>query len=154
GSILQRLLPVEDVRVVKPLQGFPMTLTREGRRTPFLEMEATPPESAQRWAQLPPHFWGGVGRAKPAAAALAYYRDAAQPPPKADEDADERLGGEQALLARQHYGHGQVLFVGVDSTWRWRYQTGDTYHHRFWGQVIRWAASDHTRFDTDKAIYQ
>src|SRR5262249_5103495 len=37
---------------------------------------------------------------------------------------------------------------------RWRYQTGDTYHHRFWGQVIRWAASDHTRFDTDKAIYQ
>src|SRR5205823_15241 len=49
---------------------------------------------------------------------------------------------DHALIARQNYGFGRVLFVGLDSTWRWRFKTGDTYHHRFWGQVIRWAASD------------
>jgi hypothetical protein len=49
---------------------------------------------------------------------------------------------ERALIARQNYGFGRVVFVGLDSTWRWRFKTGDRYHHRFWGQVVRWAASD------------
>ena len=49
---------------------------------------------------------------------------------------------EQALLVQQGYGRGQVLFVGLDSTWRWRFKVGDKYHHRFWGQLVRWAASD------------
>jgi hypothetical protein len=35
-----------------------------------------------------------------------------------------------------------VLFVGLDSTWRWRFRVGDTYHHRFWGQLARWSAAD------------
>ncbi|MCA9072795.1 MAG: hypothetical protein KDA84_27920, partial [Planctomycetaceae bacterium] len=26
-----------------------------------------------------------------------------------------------------------------DSTWRWRHRVGDKYHHRFWGQLGRWA---------------
>src|SRR5262249_4711975 len=26
-------------------------------------------------------------------------------------------------------------------TWRWRHRVGDAYHHRFWGQVVRWAAA-------------
>jgi hypothetical protein len=30
----------------------------------------------------------------------------------------------------------------MDSTWRWRFKVGDTYHHRFWGQAIRWAVSE------------
>src|SRR5262249_9273082 len=47
-----------------------------------------------------------------------------------------------AAPARQSYGFGRVLYVGLDSTWRWRFKAGDTYHHRFWGQVVRWAASD------------
>src|SRR3712207_8983625 len=42
-----------------------------------------------------------------------------------------------------------------------RSRTGDTYHHRFWGQTIRWAASDKplvtgnefVRFGTPQASY-
>ena len=33
-----------------------------------------------------------------------------------------------------------MLFVGLDSTWRWRFRADSRYHHRFWGQVVRWAA--------------
>ena len=46
------------------------------------------------------------------------------------------------LIVRHNYGFGRVLYVGLESTWRWRFKAGDTYHHRFWGQAIRWAASD------------
>ena len=39
------------------------------------------------------------------------------------------------------YGLGKVLWIGTDGTWRWRHRVGDAYHHRFWGQAVRWAAS-------------
>src|SRR5262249_40293099 len=46
------------------------------------------------------------------------------------------------ILVEQNYGFGRVIFVGIDSTWRWRYRVGDTYHHRFWGQLARWSAAE------------
>jgi hypothetical protein len=46
-----------------------------------------------------------------------------------------------AVIAAQPYGLGKVLWVGTDGTWRWRHGVGDAYHHRFWGQVVRWSAS-------------
>jgi hypothetical protein len=136
---LLRLLPVEAPRAVEPPDGFRLTLTGEGRLTPFLQMDPSPDQSLTRWAEFPPHFWGVVGRAKPGAVPLAYLPAGAAPPKDGKEDEREK---EQALIVRQHYGFGRVLFVGLDSTWRWRYKVGDTYHHRFWGQAIRWAASD------------
>jgi hypothetical protein len=153
---LLKLLPIEGPHVVRPEQGFPVTLTREGRSAPFMRMEAEAGESAERWASFPPHYWGVVGRAKAAATPLAYYRDpAGDAAPGKDGDEEElKRPREQSLIVRQTYGRGQVLFVGLDSTWRWRYRAGDTYHHRFWGQVIRWASSDYTRFGTDQPVYQ
>jgi hypothetical protein len=156
---LLKLLPIEEPRVIKPERGFPVTLTREGKTTPFLRMETDAAESEQRWAGFPKHYWGIIGRAKPAATALAYYRDRSvegvRPTVgKAADDDELKISREQALMARHTYGRGQVLYVGLDSTWRWRYRIGDTYHHRFWGQVIRWASSDYIRFGTDKPVYQ
>ena len=45
------------------------------------------------------------------------------------------------MIAAQPYGLGKILLVGTDGTWRWRHKVGDAYHHRFWGQVVRWSAS-------------
>ena len=65
------------------------------------------------------------------------------------------------MIARQNYGFGRVLFVGIDSTWRWRFRADSLYHHRFWGQVARWAAdrplsaaNRAVRFGTPQAIYR
>ena len=62
-----------------------------------------------------------------------------------------------AVIVHQNYGFGQVLWIGIDSTWRWRHRLGDQYHHRFWGQLGRWAADNKTvagndivRFGPDK----
>jgi hypothetical protein len=44
------------------------------------------------------------------------------------------------ILVRHRYGFGQVFWLGIDSTWRWRHLAGNEYHHRFWGQLTRTAS--------------
>jgi len=156
GDPILKLLPLEEARFVNPVNGFPFALTRFGKGTKFLQMEVNLEESDRRWAELPRHFWGVVGRAKPGANVLAYFRDEASIVPANEKQfAEERQGRDNALAALQNYGLGRVLYLGVDSTWRWRYRIGDTYHHRFWSQIIRWAASDkpQTRFGTRAPVY-
>ncbi len=91
---------------------------------PMLQLASDFEETARRWKGLPRLPWVLAGRAKPGATPLAL----------AGEDSSS------ALMAAQPYGLGKVLFVGTDATWRWRHRVGDAYHHRFWGQVVRWAA--------------
>ena len=62
---------------------------------------------------------------------------------------------------QQNYGLGRVLYIGIDSTWRWRKGVGDLYHHRFWGQVTRWAAdrpleigNDFLHFGAAEPVYR
>lgn len=146
---LRKLLPIESPHVVAPEEGFSVTRTQAGKETKFLELDADPVKSVAIWRELPRHYWGIVGKAKPGATALAYV---------AERGAEE---AESALIVRQNYGFGRVLFVGLDSTWRWRYRTGDAYHHAFWGAAIRWAASDKPlmtgndfiRFGTPQPLY-
>ncbi len=153
-----KLVPVRDPRVVKKDEGFGVTLTLDGQRAPFLQLEISRQASEQRWAELPPHYWAVVGRAKPGAEPLAYLPHDNKPPPDAKEPPERHQG----LIVHQNYPLGRVLFVGLDSTWRWRYRVGDTYHHRFWSQVIRWAAADkllpagnrHVRYGSREPVYR
>ncbi|MDA1232516.1 MAG: hypothetical protein O2856_17215, partial [Planctomycetota bacterium] len=46
----------------------------------------------------------------------------------------------EPTIVHHDYGFGQVVWMGLDSTWRWRRRAGDEWHYRFWGQLIRWAA--------------
>ena len=130
---LLKMLPVTDPRPWQPLEGFKLALTSEGKLTSFMQLEPTPEATEKRFSEFPKHFWGLVGKAKPGATILAAPAAAA-----AEASSSDRLG----IVVQQNYGFGRVLLVGIDSTWRWRYRIGDTYHHRFWGQVVRWAAAD------------
>jgi hypothetical protein len=153
---LIKMLPIEQPRAVQPdpSLGFHVSLTLDGQESAFLQMDPAADKSLARWKELPPHFWGVVGKAKPGATVLGYVD------PGFGEDAGKREK-ENALIVRHSYGFGRVLFVGLDSTWRWRYKVGDTYHHRFWGQVVRWAATDKplvegnewVRFGTREPVY-
>ena len=40
------------------------------------------------------------------------------------------------VLATQIYGTGQVMWLGTDETWRWRWNYEDKYFDRLWGQII------------------
>jgi hypothetical protein len=79
------------------------------------------------WESLPRLPWAAAGKAKPSATILAVS-------PGHEEDG--------AAIAAQPYGLGKVLWVGTNATWRWRFRVGDEVHHRFWGQVVRWASTD------------
>lgn len=45
-----------------------------------------------------------------------------------------------AVLTRGRFGAGQVFFVGLDETWRWRLRSAESYQERFWLQLLRSAA--------------
>lgn len=168
---LFELLPITDPSIVLSRTGFPVTLTEEGKDNPLLQLDdpgeprtlARGDQAEQRkasvWEQLPPHYWAVVGRKKPAATTLAYY------PGEVDERRKEPTRAEReanSLIAWQTFGKGRVLFVGLDSTWRWRFKVGDKHHHRFWGQLIRWATADKllpggvagVRFGTPRTTYE
>ena len=168
---LLRLLPITNPRPFNSTRGFQVALTDEGKRLSFLQMEATSDKSQERWAALPPHYWAVIGETKPGAVPLASFSEQDLPrqnvvklgdpvlTPKGDRDVDPAR--KRGLIVRQNYGFGRVLYVGLDSTWRWRFKAGDMYHHRFWGQVVRWAASDKplvtgnetVRFGTREPVY-
>jgi hypothetical protein len=111
----------------------------------MLQFDAAPDRNQSIWAALPRIPWLIAGRAKPGARVLA------------TAGADDAA----AVMAAQSYGLGKVLWVGTDGTWRWRFRTGERYHHRFWGQVVRWAASGKlaagnafVRFGPEKAKFE
>jgi len=131
-----KLLPLQRPMAVQPKDGFEFSVTELGTKTAFFQIDKNAELSRQRWAEMPKHFWGVTGLAKPGAIVLA--RADSPELPKFKDAANDAAG----LVLQQPYGFGKVLYVGLDSTWRWRYRVGDLYHHRFWGQVMRWAVAD------------
>ena len=134
------LLPVTDLRRVEPETAedpahpslppgaivMPTSaVLDDGSSWPMLRLGADASSSREAWAGLPRLPWALAGRTKPGASALATSRE----------------GDDSAVIAAMPYGLGKTLWIGTDSTWRWRYRVGDALHHRFWGQVVRWASS-------------
>jgi hypothetical protein len=156
---LRKLLPIEAPHVVGLTKGFSLTLTEEGRETNFMRPGVEPGAADDYWGQLPKHYWAVIGRAKPGAMPLAFL---AERLPDVPADANGEREREQGVIVRQNYGFGRVLYVGIDSTWRWRYRMGDQYHHTFWGDAIHWAAADkalgagndYIRFGTSRPVYR
>ena len=160
-EIVERMLPVTNLRVQRedepsarraPTErGFGLKLSPEGEALAMLQLDADPLENKRIWDELPGHLWGLIGEAKPAATVFAH----AVLPGTDDSLETER---KNAVFVHQHYGFGQVLWLGIDSTWRWRHRVGDQYHHRFWGQLARWAAdnkaaagNEFVKFGTDES---
>jgi hypothetical protein len=105
-------------------------------------------DPAEPWPTLPKHYWGIVGTRRPGATVLVATTEG---------DADEDAG----LLVEQQVGAGRVVFLGVDSTWRWRSEPADRYHARFWSQLVLGASAERllvaqsgeTSFGSDRLRY-
>jgi hypothetical protein len=143
SDTLNNLLPVENLRKIEMSgadqtgapadRGFHLQLTPDGETQAMLQLDPDEVENRRIWSSLPGHPWGLRGEAKPGCSVWA----AATRPGAAPDLQAER---ENAIIVQQYVGAGQVLWIGIDSTWRWRNRVGDQYHHRFWGQIARWAA--------------
>jgi uncharacterized membrane protein len=76
------------------------------------------------------YWYSPVRRAKPGAQVLWRH-----PTDRSTHD-----GELYPLLVIGYFPAGRTLFLGVDSTWMWRYHYGDRYHELFWRNAIRWLA--------------
>jgi len=144
SELMRRLLPMRNLRIVNltngqtdlsPAErGFHLQLTPEGEQLAMFQFDTDQRVNRDIWKNLPGHFWALTGEARPGATVYA----------TAQSRKDQTLQDERknAVIVHQYYGFGQVLWIGIDSTWRWRHRVGDQYHHRFWGQVARWATEN------------
>ena len=105
----------------------PLNLTTEGRASLLTMLGDSEEENPEIWRRLPGFFWHApVVRAKGGTEVLAVHANRRGP------------YGPIPLLVTKTAGSGKVLFMGIDSAWRWRRGVEDLYHYRFWGQVARW----------------
>jgi hypothetical protein len=122
GQRLLDLLPVVPGPTAIEGKELRIQLSSAGRENPITHLEPDAAANERLWASLPGFMWQApAADTKPAAVTL--LSTPASP-----------------LLVSQYYGIGKVLFLGSDNTWRWRFKVADEYFHRFWGQIIRWAA--------------
>ena len=151
NDVVPKLLPVVDpkpasfdIGAVDPAHPslaagvaiLPVVAAATDESWPMLALGATVEQSNAVWTGLPRLPWVLAGRAKPGATTLAAIEGSGPT-------------GDGSVIAAQPYGLGKVLWVGTDATWRWRFRVGDAYHHRFWGQVVRWAAAGKLAVGTD-----
>jgi len=160
------LLPVE---LVQPPEGadvmpsgdpsFRIALTDEGRDNIISRQHVDPKENQAVWNSLPDVYWRYPGAALEDARVLAYAMPA-KPPDFVKKAEDGTIAGKdlddlrdfqrrRALITLRSLEPGKVMFLSFDRTWRLRYRVGDTYHHKFWGQVLRWATASKLPAGTD-----
>jgi len=164
---LARLIPVAAQPRPAPPGPFAVVPTAVGSYWTMLHLSEEPAESNQLWGRLLPQMWISPFRHAERktveviaafAAARGKEGGAAEPKePKVDPGEDRT----RAAVVAQSFGLGQVLYFAFDGTWRWRYKIGDALHHRFWGQVLRWATADRlpagnafVKLGTDKPRYE
>ena len=137
---LAEVLPVDISRVefsltpAVPTTPFRPRLTVEGEQSGMMSLDDKADDNVKLWKEdLWKHATGfywyyPVKDLKPGATALLVH-----PEKKTDRAFDQKP---MPLAATHYYGKGEVLFLGVDETWRWRDNTGDRLTARFWGQVV------------------
>jgi hypothetical protein len=143
---LEGLLPVEvpasglgGAEARAPTTPFNVKLTGVGKEHPVLRLVNDPERNVELLENplgidgdgLPGFYWfAEVNREKKGAVKLAVHPTRGHP-----------IYGPYPIFAFQNFGKGRTFFSAVDNTWRWRYGVDNLYFYKFWGQVIRFAAS-------------
>jgi hypothetical protein len=135
GTPLEPLLPVRVAGEAKPWldpdrlelhsSERRFELTDDGRRHNLATLDSEADRSEKAWRDFPPHYWAAeMGGLKPAAQVLV-------------QSVGARDGVALPAVVLQPYGLGRVLYMGIDSTWQWRFKVGDRYFVRFWSQAVQ-----------------
>ena len=166
NSILHKMLPVKldpshlSYSDSPDPDGYTLALSPAGKVHPVMQQSASYAENESIWQQMPDFQWRiPLWEVKAGAEALAYAVSQSDPLQFRQrfslENAAEQLGEtmrrqtRNALIVASGHGRGKVLSLMFDRTRRFRYRVGDTYHHRFWGQVMRWGVGEKLRSGTE-----
>lgn len=157
-----------------PSAGFGLALTDLGSQSVIMQLDSDQDRSREIWQSLPPLYRRSpLLTASATGTVLAYAQDPGAPAWLSEDGQPEAATNPQALAQkrldyqRRHalavtaqVGNGKVMVLNTDCLWRLRYRSGDLYHHRFWGQLLRWATAgklpagtDTVKIGADKARY-
>lgn len=146
-------------------------LTGEGQNHAVTQQSTGETSNEQMWAGFPGIAWrhpiDGIkeGAEILLTAAVARQGESAQSAGdlnRALSDLAKRQQQEieSALLVTRQTGKGKVALLLTDRTWRLREGAGDVFHHRFWGNLVRWGAgptlragAKQLRMGTDQLTY-
>jgi hypothetical protein len=149
------LLPVEKQDFAAPAAGFTVRLTPEGLVSNVLKISDTGSEhDSALWEsiynELPIYDVSAWSKPKPSARVLIEAVPRGEP-----------KGTGRVYLATHSFGKGSVTYLSSPSSYSLRWKSGDRYHYRFWGQLVRalvaqefGAGSTLLRMVTDQSLYQ
>jgi hypothetical protein len=131
GQPLADILPVRRTDA-NLSAGRQLEVTSEGETSPAMQIESDPAASRFAWREvteaMPIYDLSPWCVPKPTARVLL--------------EAVPKMEGETHAFLSWHYvGRGRVVYMSAPVSYYLRYRRGDVYHHRFWGQLIRWAGS-------------
>ena len=144
------------------MRPFRLILTAEGRNHAVTAQSDSRLENERLWGEFPEIRWRHpVDGVKDGANILVVASSGDEEDGDIDNeaalnDALARLAARReeerknAVLVAQQVGNGKVAMLLSDRTWRLREGVGDVYHHRFWGQLVRWGAGPNLRSGTAK----
>lgn len=150
---------------------FNFELTTEGQRNPITQQSNGEEANNSVWAGFPDLNWRHpVSSLKEGAEVLLTAAISANHlPVSGGTTLDHALDAlakrhereaKSALLVTRQTGKGKVALLLTDRTWRLREGAGDLYHHRFWGNLVRWGAGptlrsggERARLGTDQLTY-
>ncbi|MFO0916831.1 MAG: hypothetical protein U0872_00750 [Planctomycetaceae bacterium] len=156
GEPLMDLLPVQQCRDGGGTDdGYYVDLTPEGKSLDVMRLGDDVPATEAVWRQvshsLPVTFPNAYCQPKPTSAVLLSAL------PSAAESTDQA----RSYLCWQQVGAGRVAYFSSPTTYQLRMRSGDKHHYRFWGQFIRWIASNSlikgsktVRLQADKSNYR
>ncbi len=104
-----------------------LKLSNEGQKSLLLSLTSDADKNLKVWKSLPGFVWfQPVTTTKLGATTLAYH------------SSERGENGRIPIMVVSNSGRGKVLWMGMDSSWKWRRGVEDLYHYRYWRQIARW----------------
>lgn len=123
---LAKMLPVLPANQHSQAQGpIGVRLSPAGQEDIITRILDDPERNRQLWSLLPPLDQVVSGMVPKTGARTLLSTAAPQGP-----------GDPVLVLSR--YGAGKIVYLGTDTTWRWRDRLGERVHQVFWQQILRW----------------
>ena len=159
GGPLESLLPVLAAgRAVPPQRQIYLHVADEALQNLATQIAETPEASERVWREMaertPIYSLSEFSKPKPTTHSLIWATGE-------KTTFNPAAPSNRSFLSWHYVGAGRVVYLAAPLTYQLRYREGDTFHHRFWAQLIRWAiarelaeGSQTARLSTDKLRYE
>lgn len=158
---VMELLPVEKTRGLTATDRPQVAITSAGRTHAALTLADTPRQSEQIWQEqyrfLPLNSLPEYSHPRDTAESLIAVTSVGR---SVQIRSQQNHTPDHALLCWHQSGAGRVVYLSSPVTYHLRCRRGDRYHHRFWGQLLRWLTAAErsmgtqlVRISTDRVHY-